>query len=269
MPGYFIFDIETIPDDKFWPPAPESDSDDKPAKKRAKGTDEEAPAKKEAFPPPPVHRPIVLAYVMFTGGAVSIGDLAYDEGVSPDAGERKLLEQWNGLMKIQVPVLVSFNGRGFDLPVLQARSLRHGVSQDWYHNRNYRYRYSEEHHVDLCDQLADYGATRPSKLDLYARLIGLPGKYGVDGSQVHAMWKDGKYEDIIKYCYTDVFQTAFVFLRWRLVKGKIDLPKYREIARSLYAAIEEDGRFAEFLGLINQPELFLDAQFYASGKEGA
>src|SRR6266571_4794463 len=68
------------------------------------------------------------------------------------------------------------------LPVLALRSLRHGVAMSWYYQGRVRHRYTEEGHLDLCDMLSDHGAARQVSLDAVARLIGLPGKIGVDGS---------------------------------------------------------------------------------------
>ena len=89
----------------------------------------------------------------------------------------------------------------FDLPVIALRSLCHGVPLGWYYReRNVRYRYSEEGHLDLCDWLADHGATRSGSLDAVARLIGLPGKVGVDGSQVEGLYRAGQLAAIQRYC---------------------------------------------------------------------
>ena len=118
---------------------------------------------------------------------------------------------------------MTWNGRGFDLPVLALRSLRHGLSWPWYYReRDYRYRYSEEGHLDLGDFLADHGAARMTSLDGAARLIGLPGKEGMDGSQVEGLWNTGQIDALRRYCLSDVAQTAFLFLRQRLLVGQLD-----------------------------------------------
>ena len=116
---------------------------------------------------------------------------------TPDERERALLEDFSRFVGRARPVLVTYNGRSFDLPVIALRSLCHGVSLGWYYReQNVRYRYSEEGHLDLCDWLADHGATRSGSLDAIARLIGLPGKVGVDGSQVEGLYRAGQLASI-------------------------------------------------------------------------
>jgi predicted PolB exonuclease-like 3'-5' exonuclease len=159
-----------------------------------------------------------------------------------------LLEDFSRFVGRARPVLVTYNGRSFDLPVIALRSLCHGVSLGWYYReKNVRYRYSEEGHLDLCDWLADHGATRSGSLDAIARLIGLPGKVGVDGSQVEGLYKAGELGAIQRYCLADVTQTALLFLRFRLLQGMLRPEAYQEAARALIDALTADGRVNEVL----------------------
>jgi len=145
-------------------------------------------------------------------------------------------------------VLVTYNGRSFDLPVIALRSLCHGVSLGWYYReRNVRYRYSEEGHLDLCDWLADHGATRSGSLDAVARLIGLPGKVGIDGSQVEGLHAAGQLAAIQRYCLADVAQTALLFLRFRLLQGLLGADQYQAATGALLDAFAADGRVTEVL----------------------
>ena len=119
------------------------------------------------------------------------------------------------------PQIVTWNGRGFDLPVLALRAFRFGLDFRWYYRGDgYRYRFSEEGHLDLCDVISDHGAAKMTSLDGAARTIGLPGKDGVDGSQVEGLWSAGELDSLRRYCLGDVAQTAFLFLRYRLVTGR-------------------------------------------------
>lgn len=132
--------------------------------------------------------------------------------------------------------LVSFNGRGFDLPVLELQALRYGCQAPRYFNEKYghRYRYSEQGHYDLYEFLTNSGAARlRGGLDLLARLLGLPGKGEIDGSQVQALWEEGRQEEIVRYCRRDVIHTYFIFLRIELVRGRISPDRY---ARALQKA---------------------------------
>jgi len=157
------------------------------------------------------------------------------------------------------PALVTYNGRAFDLPVIALRSLHHGLQLPWYYqDTNVRHRYSEDGHIDLCDWLADHGATRSGSLDALARLIGLPGKLGVDGSQVAGMHANGQLEQIENYCLADVAQTALLFLRFRLLQGVLDRDGYRRVAAAITRTLEADPRLASLMAAIDADRL-LDA----------
>jgi predicted PolB exonuclease-like 3'-5' exonuclease len=156
------------------------------------------------------------------------------------------------------PDLVTWNGRGFDLPVLALRALRHGIAFPWYYQeRDYRYRYSVDGHLDLCDFLSDHGAARMTSLSGAARLIGLPGKDGLDGSQVEGLYRAGQIESLRQYCLSDVVQTAFLFLRYRLLVGQIERSSYSRVATDLLAFVESDGRLGRLVAGIDRQRLLL------------
>jgi predicted PolB exonuclease-like 3'-5' exonuclease len=126
--------------------------------------------------------------------------------------------------------LVSFNGRAFDLPVLEMQALRYGCQAPRYFNEKYghRYRYSEERHYDLFDFLSNVGAHRiRGGFNLLARLIGLPGKTWVDGSMIQGLWEAGQLSLIHTYCRQDVIQTYGLFLRIELMRGRLTSEAYR------------------------------------------
>jgi predicted PolB exonuclease-like 3'-5' exonuclease len=127
--------------------------------------------------------------------------------------------------------LVSFNGRNFDLPVLELQALRYGYQAPRYFNEKYghRYRYSEERHYDLYDFLTNNGMYRiRGGFNLLTRLIGLPGKGEIDGSMVQGLWEEGRLAEIDRYCRHDVIQTYFLFLRIELVRGRINPEQYAQ-----------------------------------------
>lgn len=191
-----------------------------------------------------------------------IGCLRVDSTLPLLEGEEKMLHEWNEFMSRERPTIVTWNGRSFDMPVLALRSFRHGINLAWYYgNKDYRYRYSEDKHADLMDAMADYGAVRFLKLDAVAQLTGCPGKHGdMDGSKVHGMYLEGKIEEIANYCTSDTLQTAFVFLRWRLTKGRIDLQKYQEAVQSLLSTMALKPELGELYDLIDQPKLLMKKQ---------
>jgi len=238
---YLILDIETIPDTERW-------------------TRPEAPHGESAFPPTWAHRIIVVGCLWLDHGYRLkrfgvVGDHPATTG-SLDHRERHLLEDFSRFVGRARPVLVTYNGRSFDLPVIVMRALCHAIALPWYYrDRDIRYRYSEDGHLDLCDWLADHGATRAGKLDAIARLIGLPGKVGVDGSQVEGLYHAGKLESIQHYCLADVAQTALLFLRFRLLQGQISPDDYRERTGALLDELAADGRVADVLGKLDRVHL--------------
>jgi 3'-5' exonuclease len=240
---YLILDIETIPDTDRWirPETPQG--------------------LESAFPPTWAHRIVVLGCLWLDHGYRLkrfgvIGESDAGGTGSPDQRERRLLEDFSRFVGRARPVLVTYNGRSFDLPVIVMRSLCHAIALPWYYrDRDIRYRYSEDGHLDLCDWLADHGATRAGKLDALARLIGLPGKIGVDGSQVDGLYQAGQLESIQTYCLADVAQTALLFLRFRLLQGQIAPDAYRERTNALLDALAADGRVAEVLDKLNREHL--------------
>jgi hypothetical protein len=240
-PEYLILDIETIPDVERW--------------HRPKTLDSEP-----GFPPSWAHRIVVIGCLLLDDRyrlkrIGVIGDPSGGPGTA-DERERGLLEDFSRFVGKARPVLVTYNGRSFDLPVIALRALCHAVPLPWYYReKGVRYRFSEEGHLDLCDWLADHGATRPGKLDAVARLIGLPGKVGIDGSQVDGLYRAGQLATIQKYCLADVAQTAFLFLRFRLLQGQLPAESYRERAAALLDALAEDGRVGEVLGGLDRDRL--------------
>lgn len=222
-----MLDIETVPDDLRW-----------------RGDDHLDPNRPPPFPPAWAHRIVVIGYLWLDHGyrLKRVGVVAGSPG-DPDGRERGLLEDFSRFVGRERPVLVTYNGRRFDLPVIALRALCHGVPLGWYYrDRASRHRYSEEGHLDLCDWLADFGAARAGSLDQLARLIGLPGKVGVDGSQVEGLYRDGKLEAIERYCLGDVAQTALLLLRFRLLQGQLPPEDYETAASALHAALAADPR---------------------------
>jgi predicted PolB exonuclease-like 3'-5' exonuclease len=156
---------------------------------------------------------------------------------------------------------VTWNGRSFDMPCIMARSFLYGIPCHWwYRNKDARYRYSIDWHDDLMDYLADFGSTKVSKMDVYAKLVGFPGKFGVDGSKVDGMVKEGKVREVKQYCLTDVVQLGAIFLRSEMVRGEMTLDDYRQKA-DLYLQFcdsEKHGKeLASLMKLVDRAKFLL------------
>jgi predicted PolB exonuclease-like 3'-5' exonuclease len=137
---------------------------------------------------------------------------------------------WRGWERYRRPTLVSFNGRTFDLPLLELAAFRYGVSVPGWFNigaksfEQYRNRFNLDAHIDLQEILTNFGSTRfTGGLNLAANLLGKPGKMDVQGDMVQDLYDAGKLADINDYCRCDVLDTYFVFLRTRVVFGEISL----------------------------------------------
>ena len=175
--------------------------------------------------------------------------------------EPGILEEFARVLNDRGPTLVTWNGRGFDLPVIAMRCLRYGISLPrYYGDRDVRYRFSPEGHLDVMDFVADFGAAKPSKLDVVAKLCGMPGKVGVDGKDVGPMMHAGKLASVQAYCLCDVAQTAGVFLRVQLLRGVLSRDAYLAAMRGLIEIIDHDERLADVARGLNRTRLLLEAQ---------
>ena len=126
--------------------------------------------------------------------------------------ERDLLERFWHIVERKQPRLVSYNGRGYDAPILMVRSAQSGVAP----TRNLvpnRYRIGE--HTDLMDVLSFFGAWRERySLDYWCRRFDVESPKGsIDGSQVGRAYREGRIEEIGEYCLRDVRATGELFSR--------------------------------------------------------
>lgn len=153
---------------------------------------------------------------------------------------------WAGWRHYRRPTFVSFNGRGYDMPVLEYAAYRYGYAlPDWFNvsapaydqSRN---RYNTSSHFDMMDLFSNFGATRVTGgLNLLANLIGKPGKSGIDGSQVQDMYNSGHVKEINDYCRCDVLDTYFVFLRSRVLLGMISIQEEQQIVAETKTWLDE------------------------------
>ena len=153
---------------------------------------------------------------------------------------------WRGWQAYSQPTLVTFNGRGFDLPLLELAAFRYGLSvPNWFAMKARAYdqprnRYNTEAHLDLCDVLTNFGATRlTGGLNLAANLIGKPGKLDTKGHMVQDLYEQGELERINNYCRCDVLDTYFVFLRTAVLTGQIKLEQEQELVAETKTWLEQ------------------------------
>jgi 3'-5' exonuclease len=147
---------------------------------------------------------------------------------------------WRGWDAYRRPTLVSFNGRTFDLPLLELAAFRYGLSVPaWFNCSGKAYdqprnRYNTECHLDLHDVLTNFGASRfNGGLNLVANLLGKPGKMEVQGHMVQDLWNEGKLAEINDYCRCDVLDTYFAFLRTMVLLGQLKLDDEQQIVQDI------------------------------------
>ncbi|MBN1395561.1 MAG: 3'-5' exonuclease [Pirellulales bacterium] len=225
---YLVFDVESVADAPLVAKLRYPGESLEPADALRKYRDELMEKHQSDFVPYTFQLPISVAV-----GKVA-GDFSLEDVVVLDEPEFRphvITENfWRGWEKYRRPTLVSFNGRGFDLPLLELAAFRYGLSAPgWFQetSRSFdqpRYRYNTAAHVDLCDLLTNFGATRfTGGLNLAANLLGKPGKMDVEGDMVQDMYDAGRIVEINDYCRCDVLDTYFVFLRTRVMMGQLPL----------------------------------------------
>ncbi|MDA3900879.1 MAG: ribonuclease H-like domain-containing protein [Spirochaetes bacterium] len=141
--------------------------------------------------------------------------------------------------------LVTFNGRGFDIPIMELMAYRYGFEAKRHLTDKFgtRFRFGTRH-IDLQDFIGNYNAIQVNGgLNMLAKTIGLPGKTDTAGDQVHQLYKDGKIEQINNYCIHDVLDTYFVFLRTRLMLGDITADDEKRIKNNAIELIKGSEEF--------------------------
>lgn len=181
-------------------------------------------------------------------------DLSLIDVVSLDEGKYRphvITENfWRGWELYQHPQWVTFNGRSFDMPLMELAAFRFGVSiPNWFKSEGYRAprnRYNTEAHLDLQDVLTNFGAARCNGgLNLVAQLLGKPGKMDLTGDQVQQQHDQGNQEAISDYCRCDVLDTYFVFLRTQVLMGKISIEEELELVEAARGWIDERAETSE------------------------
>jgi predicted PolB exonuclease-like 3'-5' exonuclease len=230
----FVFDIETVPDTNSGRLLYqlENASDKEVAEIMIKKRQEKT-GSTSTFLPHHLHRIVAISGVLRNRDQFKIASFG-----DVNSNEAHLIESFFKCLEKHLPILVSWNGSGFDLPVLHYRALLHGISSPSYWNNgedgdasfrwnNYLSRYHYRH-SDLMDILAGYQSRSNAPLTEIALMLGLPGKLGMDGSQVWDYFLEGKLQAIRDYCETDVLNTYLIYLRFELIRGKLTPEAYQK-----------------------------------------
>jgi predicted PolB exonuclease-like 3'-5' exonuclease len=153
---------------------------------------------------------------------------------------------WRGWEKYRRPALVTFNGRTFDVPLLELAAFRYGIRvPGWFQETGKTYdqprnRFNIRSHIDLCELLTNFGSSRfNGGLNLAANLLGKPGKMEVEGHMVQDLYEAGRLVEINDYCRCDVLDTYFVFLRTRVMVGQLTLDVEQQLILATRHWLEE------------------------------
>ena len=242
--SYLVFDVEAVADGELIARAKYGDGEMSPGEAIAKFGAERLEQRGSDVLPPTWMLPISVAVAKVDSG-FRLLDLAVLD--APAYRPHVITDLfWKGWKHYGQPTLVTFNGRGYDLPVLELAAYRYGITlPEWFNveARTYdqaRNRYNIHSHIDLMDLVSNFGASRVSGgLNLLAHLIGKPGKTGVDGSMVQGFYDEGRVEEINDYCRCDVLDTYFVFLRSRVMIGRLDIETEQRLVSETKQWLEE------------------------------
>lgn len=259
MTPILAFDIETVPDCaglrrlyELSESLPDADVAEIAFQKRRAQTGHD-------FLAPTLHRVLVISCVMREESGIRVWSIG-----APEEDERATIQRFFDGIERYTPQLVSWNGGGFDLPVLHYRGLMQGVHAARYweqgdDDRDFRYnnyvnRYHARH-TDLMDVLAMFQPRNNAPLDDVARLAGFPGKLGMEGAAVWSNFQDGEIQGIRDYCEADAANTYLLFLRFQYLRGVFSLEHYRRECALLRAFVEKQpgAHWAEFLKRWNDP----------------
>ncbi len=238
-----IFDIETVPDTSGGAKLLELEGLNK--KDIIKAMEHTQFQKSGTmFQPLHLHKIVAISVLYKNNEKLSLLSLG-DE----DSKESELLNLFFSAIDKYQPQLVSWNGKGFDSPVIHYRALIHGVSSIKYWDKgnddrefkwnNYLNRYHDRH-LDLMDVMSGY--KKPASLTDIAQLIGAPGKYGIDGSKVTDYYLENDIKKIRDYCETDVLNTYFVFLRYQLISNNITQDNYKKLLEEIFNFLDKSDK---------------------------
>lgn len=212
-----VWDLETIPDLTGYARAHQLDAGCRDMVRSAMG---------DQFPKLLYHSIVCIGALLATQSDSGWEVKGIDAPHIGNRTEQELIQSFVNIVEQAKPKMITFNGSGFDLPVLRYRSMMHGLRAPGLSARPYFHRFTDDA-VDVCDVLSSFSYGGKVKLDEISRVMGLEGKPdGMDGSQVEAYFNAGRIDEIAAYCQSDVVNTFRLWLRYELFRGKIDQKQF-------------------------------------------
>ncbi|ACV26261.1 3'-5' exonuclease [Kangiella koreensis] len=248
----FVFDIETIPDIETGRLLNEfeglSDEDVVTAMEHLRYQQTG-----NTFQPLYLQKVVAISAVFRHGDKLTVWSLGDEQ-----ADEKEIIQRFFDGIDRFTPTIVSWNGSGFDLPVLHYRAMKHNIAAPKYWDtgemdsqfkwNNYISRYHSRH-LDLMDVIASYNPRANAPLDKIASMLGYPGKMGMSGAKVWETFHQGNLKAIRDYCETDVLNTYLVYLRFEVMRGNLSQQDLEAEEQKLkeYLTSEDQPHFNEFL----------------------
>ncbi|MFN3191849.1 MAG: 3'-5' exonuclease [Aureliella sp.] len=240
---YLLFDVESVPDGELIAKTRYPSKELSPSEAISRFRQELLTQSGRDFIPYTYHIPVAVVVAKIRS------DFELVEIVSLDAPSHRpsviTKHFWAGWEAYERPTWVTFNGRTFDIPLMEHAAFRYGVPvPGWFNlqersfeqNRN---RYNLSAQLDVQEILTNFGATWfRGGLNLAATLLGKPGKMNVQGDMVYDLYCEGRIAEVNEYCRCDVLDTYFVFLRTMLLMGRIDLAQEKSLVASVKRMLE-------------------------------
>ncbi len=234
-PAFLVMDTESVPDGRLLAAVKYPGENLTPEQAVAKAQEEQRERAWDGsdFLPVTFQYPIAVC-VLRVGNDFALQNINWLG--EPHFQPRQMVEMfWSNYAKIKERFkerckLVTFNGRGFDLPLLEMAAFRYGcAARDYFQQARNRFGGG---HIDVMDWLSNFGALRGFNggQDLLAKLLGKPGKMSMAGDQVYRLYLEGRIQEINDYCLFDTLDTYFIFLRTRVMTGELSLGEEHQLA---------------------------------------
>lgn len=254
----FVFDIETIPDINILYNLTGSKSIDIQEKRKELEQYHIEVSGGNPFPRQPFHEIVsismLIADIEKKDGYEYYTNLKLGTLSRTNLTEQEIVEKFFNYLCIYLPKIVSYNGKVFDMPVLKYRAMKYGISVEnlfktgdkW---NNYHQKFSKDWHCDLIEVLSDFGTSAKCKMNEVCSILGIPGKFGTDGSQVSELFDNKELQKIDNYCETDVANTYLIYLNYCLLSGIITKESFYKLNKDFIDFLSEKNKihYKEFL----------------------
>ncbi len=193
----------------------------------------------------PLQRIVCISALYIKDGTFSLFSLTADKFSEKDI-LTKFFRAFSEVKKL--PKVISWNGSGFDIPVLIYRAMQYDLSAPWLFEEgeriknmrfdNYVNRFHTRH-LDLMDRFSQYGASRREAMDVVASLYGLPGQTDIDGSMIGDLVSNNDWQTLSIYCESNVMNTWLIYLRWLRLTGQLTSPDFNAWQQQSYDYLEK------------------------------